>query len=54
MAFVPEGRVEGSKPLSVQVSAESVQSSRRDGAVFLVIPRHFVPGYYRAVPPGQS
>jgi hypothetical protein len=32
----------------------SVQSSRWDGAIFLIIPRHFVPGYYHAVPPGQK
>jgi hypothetical protein len=35
MAFVPEGRP---KSLSVPVLAESVQSSRWDGAIFLVIP----------------
>ena len=27
--------------------------SLRDGLLFLTYSRHFVPGYYRAVPPGQ-
>jgi hypothetical protein len=31
----------------------AVQSSRWDGAIFLIIP-NFVPGFYRAVPPGQK
>jgi hypothetical protein len=32
---------------------KSVQSSRWDETIFPHNPRHFVPGYYRAVPPGQ-
>ena len=42
------------KVLRIQPKPRSVQSSRWDGANFPHDSRHFVPGYYRAVPPGQK
>jgi hypothetical protein len=42
------------KVLRIQSKPRSVQSSRWDGANFPPDSRHFVPGYYRAVPPGQK
>src|SRR4029077_18932160 len=40
--------------LGSDLTLRSVQSSRWDGAVFLMIPGTFVPCYYRAVPPGPG
>jgi hypothetical protein len=31
-----------------------ITPSLRDGLLFLTYSRHFVPGYHRAVPPGQG
>src|SRR5215470_12120760 len=31
-----------------------ITPSLRDGLLFLTYSRHFVPGYYRAVPPGRG
>ena len=31
-----------------------ITPSLRDGLLFLTYPRHFVPGYYRAIPPGRG
>jgi len=59
--YVPEGRSKSSQSqgdlsskLSPPCRFRSVQSSRWDGAILSPDSRHFVPGYYRAVPPGQS
>src|SRR5208283_976724 len=52
---VPKGRSNATRsPLYARryTRPRSVQSSRWDGAIFLIT-RHFVPGYYQPVPPGQ-
>jgi hypothetical protein len=57
---VPEGRSKSSQSqgdLSSKLGPcrfRSVQSSRWDMAILSHDSRHFVPGYYRAVPPGQN
>ena len=63
MAFVPEGQADRSQARSAWVSMQKgpVPEGRSIGSIvplgrgyFPDDSRHFVPGYYRAVPPGQK
>jgi hypothetical protein len=53
MAFVPEGQPDSSLARRAWVAMQRGRVPLGRG-YFLHDPRHFVPGYYRAVPPGQN